>query len=504
MKRLTLLKRVSFSAMLLLGTTGMRAEEVKIIDENMQDWKAISAYGDGEQTIRVGSGEGTVSLQQVIVVKSKYPTGIEDAGVCTEGYIQMTTGRTPSSSVKLPVIAGGVSKIELNIITTAAAARTVDVLVEENSSLKTTFTGLSRTGNTYTATIGTTGNTTLIITNVTGGLVCITDIRVYQNRTIGEPSNDASLSSLTYKIGDNTVPVPDFAPNKTIYDVELPFGTTGVPFVTAKPNHNDAVVSITQAPALPGSAKINVKASDNITSKEYQIKFTVAAKPAVFATLPLNASGTTASNSLQILPGFSPVNLGTPASDGGARFESSKAAGADKPMLTLVYDSPGDILSFDIKGSNSGSPLGFEGVDFAVEESSNDITYTLVADLSGKISVSTNYKASEKYSLKPESRFIRWTYRNAVKGNITLNNIVITSQGTTITIPDTGNKIEVFAESRIIYIMTSSKEQIDIFDLTGRKLQSLFGKEGLNSIVLNDEVKFVIIKVGSRMFKLGL
>ena len=503
MKKRTCLKGILISALLLSGITRMKAEEVKIIDENIQEWKAISSYGDSEQIIRVGSGEGTIVLKQVMVVKSRLPSGIDDPGVCSDGYIQMTTGRTPNSSVKLPMITGGVSKIELNIITTAAAARTVDVRVEENESLKTTFSGLSKTGNTYTALIGTTGNTTLIITNVTGGIVCITDIKVYQNRITGEPSNDATLNSLTYKIGNNTFSVPDFAPNKTLYDVQLPAGTTGLPLVAATPNHNDAVVSITQATSLPGSAGINVKASDNITTKEYQINFTEAPEPVVFATLPLNASGTTASNSLQILPGFTPFNLGAPSSDGGARFESSKASGIDKPMLTLVYDSPGNMLSFDIKGSNSGSPLGFEGVDFVVEESSDNIAYTLVANLLSEISVSTNYKAFGTYPLKPESRCIRWTYRNAVKGNIALNNVIVTKQGTSSTMLDDDN-VSVYIESGILYIRTTSEEQIDIFDLTGRKIQSLLGKKGLNPIVLNHKTQFVIIKVGHRIFKLVL
>ena len=188
MKKQTFLKRISISAMLLLGATLMEAEEVKIIDENIQSWKSIATYADAEQTIRVGSGEGTVSLQQVEVVKSRLPTGIDNAGVCSDGYIQLSNLRSPKSSVKLPVITGGVSKIELNIITTANSARTVDVLVEENESLNTTFSGLSKTGATYTASIGTTGNTTIIITNVTGGLVYVTDIKVYQNQVTGEPN----------------------------------------------------------------------------------------------------------------------------------------------------------------------------------------------------------------------------------------------------------------------------------------------------------------------------
>ncbi len=501
MKKFTILKTAILFLAFLGGFNNIKATEVKIIDENIQSWKTIASYGDGEQIIPVGNGEGTVTLNQVTIVKSKLPDNIDAAGDCSPGYIQMTNNRTPASSIKLPTIPGGVSKIELNIVTSSTAARTVDIQIEEDNSFKTTLSGLSKTGNTYSSAIGTTGNTTIIITNVTGGPIYITDINVYQNQTPGEISNNASLASLSYKIDNNAaISLPDFSSDKLIYEVQLPAGTTNLPIVSATTEQKDATVAINQLTSLPGSAFINVKASDNLTSKTYQINFSVATTLSVTAILPLNISGTATDNALQNFAGFTGNNLGSPASDGGARFEGSKATTESKPALTLAYDTPASKLTFDVKGSNSGSPLGFEGVVFVVEESTDNVFYTQLADLSSDLSVSTKYKTLGEYTVKPESRFIRWKYENSTKGNIALNNIVLTKSGTAIKSIDV-NENPIFVQNGNIYITAKSDEQIEIFNLTGQKIKSFYAEEGVNTISLDDNIQFVIIKIGEKTIK---
>lgn len=84
------------------------------------------------------------------------------------------------------------------------------------------------------------------------------------------PSKDATLKSLKY----NGVSVPDFAPEKTHYDVELSAYITALPTITAETNDAKATFSITGLSAIPGTATVDVTAEDGETKKQYTITFT--------------------------------------------------------------------------------------------------------------------------------------------------------------------------------------------------------------------------------------
>ncbi|MBE0637433.1 MAG: T9SS type A sorting domain-containing protein [Bacteroidales bacterium] len=89
------------------------------------------------------------------------------------------------------------------------------------------------------------------------------------------PSNtlaDATLSDLQV---DGTT-VPGFAPNIFSYDVELPFGTTEVPVVTATTTNPAASHVVNPAAALPGTTEVVVTAEDEETMQTYAVNFTVA------------------------------------------------------------------------------------------------------------------------------------------------------------------------------------------------------------------------------------
>lgn len=501
MKTLTGLGKLFITGAILLGVTAVKAEEVKIIDENIQSWKAITSYGNGEQNIPTENGEGIVELQQVTIVKSKLPDNIDNPGPCSAGYIQMTNNRTPGSAIKLPSISNGISKIELNIVTSSTATRTVDILAEEDPSFKVTLSGLNKTGNTYTALIGTSGSTTLIISNVTGGPIYITDIKVYQDKTPGDASTDATLRSLSYQINDKTISIPDFSPNKTAYDIQLSGESNSLPVVSASGNQKDATVSVAQVKSLPGSAIVTVTASDNITSRSYTVHFFVSEKTSATASLPLNASGTSTQDPLQNIQGFSGNNLGAVPSDGGVKFEGSKASSDNKPTLVLAYDNSADKLSFDVKGSNAGSPLGFENIQFILEESSNGVDFSMLADLSEEISVSTKYKNLSDYSISAESRYLRWTFKNATKGNISINNIILTNVGTSVKFGKT-EEVGAFLQHGVLYVSGAENKQIEIYDPVGRKIKNIPGKFGINEIALSGH-QFIIVKIEDRTFKLS-
>ena len=85
-------------------------------------------------------------------------------------------------------------------------------------------------------------------------------------------SNDVALGTLSVNGEAITI-----VPSQLVYAVELPFGTTAVPAVTATANdENVKAFTITQALAVDGSATIYVKAEDNTTEATYTINFSVA------------------------------------------------------------------------------------------------------------------------------------------------------------------------------------------------------------------------------------
>ena len=112
-------------------------------------------------------------------------------------------------------------------------------------------------------------------------------------------SNDVALGTLSVNGEAITI-----VPSQTVYAVELPFGTTAVPAVTATANdENVKAFTITQATAVDGSATIYVKAEDNSTEATYTINFSVATSKDIqlvfkTGTIPCVGSASTAAQIL--------------------------------------------------------------------------------------------------------------------------------------------------------------------------------------------------------------
>jgi hypothetical protein len=103
------------------------------------------------------------------------------------------------------------------------------------------------------------------------------------------PSTDATLS--TIKI-DNT-PISNFDSDTLSYSVELPYGTTAVPVVTATALDSNSTVGITAASAITGTTSIVVTAEDGTTTKTYTVAFTIAAPKSVATLSDIKIDGTT-------------------------------------------------------------------------------------------------------------------------------------------------------------------------------------------------------------------
>ena len=98
---------------------------------------------------------------------------------------------------------------------------------------------------------------------------------------VGAPaSSDATLSELL--VGG--APVSGFDPTDTEYAVELPYGTSTAPTVSATPTDDAAVTVVTQAGSPTGLAKVAVTAEDG-TVLEYRVQFSIAAHGACTRTI---------------------------------------------------------------------------------------------------------------------------------------------------------------------------------------------------------------------------
>lgn len=85
------------------------------------------------------------------------------------------------------------------------------------------------------------------------------------------PNTDADLFDLT--VGGTTV--TGFDKDLISYNVVLAMGSTEVPEVQATPIDGNANAVVTDATELPGTTSVLVTAEDNVTTKTYEINFTV-------------------------------------------------------------------------------------------------------------------------------------------------------------------------------------------------------------------------------------
>lgn len=132
-----------------------------------------------------------------------------------------------------------------------------------------TFPGRELTGSEITITPGVLdGAATVITVKAEDGSSTTT----YKIKFVREASTNAKLSNL-YVNGNA---INNFQPAVYNYTVELPYGTTTIPQVTAQGQEDEQTIAITQASSLTGKAEIIVTAADKKTTATYTIQFKVA------------------------------------------------------------------------------------------------------------------------------------------------------------------------------------------------------------------------------------
>lgn len=94
----------------------------------------------------------------------------------------------------------------------------------------------------------------------------------YKIKFVSAASNNARLADIQVN-GNN---ISGFNAYLNTYNVQLPYGTTEVPVVTASAQDAGATVTITQATSTTGTATIHVAAADGTTTNTYTLHFSVA------------------------------------------------------------------------------------------------------------------------------------------------------------------------------------------------------------------------------------
>ena len=112
------------------------------------------------------------------------------------------------------------------------------------------------------------GDPMIIQVNATDGSSSTT----YKIKFVSAASNNARLADI--QVNGNSI--EGFNAYLNAYNVQLPYGTTEVPVVSATAQDAGATVTITQPSSTNGTATIHVAAADGTTTNTYTIQFAVA------------------------------------------------------------------------------------------------------------------------------------------------------------------------------------------------------------------------------------
>lgn len=172
------------------------------------------------------------------------------------------------------------------------------------------------------------GDPMIIQVNATDGSSSTT----YKIQFVSAASNNARLADIQV----NGSSITGFNAYLNTYNVQLPYGTTEVPTVTATAQDGGATVTITQPISTTGTATIDVTAADGTTKNSYTLNFSVA--PLSDNTLEaIYIDG-------ELVPGFTPTKnnytISLPLGTTEAPIISWKSAYAESEQtINLVKNS---------------------------------------------------------------------------------------------------------------------------------------------------------------------
>lgn len=171
----------------------------------------------------------------------------------------------------------------------------------------------------------------------------------YKLKFVRQASSNANLANIYV----NDLPLANFNTELTNYNVELPYGTTTAPVVSAEKAEDEQTVAITQATSVTGTATLTVTAADKKNTKTYSIKFKVGQlSDNTLADIKINGES---------LPGFTPnqtiyrVSLPTSTTT-MPTVEAVSAYPAGEQTIEYVEPNTIDGGTYQIKVSTPGNP----------------------------------------------------------------------------------------------------------------------------------------------------
>ncbi|QHI35317.1 hypothetical protein IMCC3317_06630 [Kordia antarctica] len=168
---------------------------------------------------------------------------------------------------------------------------------------------------------------------------------------------DATLSALEI----DSTPLTGFASGVTNYTVELAPGTTVVPQITtATPTDSNAMVNITQAPAIPGDATVLVTSQNGSVMQTYTVSFNDNLEPSPMD----NATDPIARNSVDVISIFSGAYTNVAGTDFNPNWSQSGFGSAN----TAFDPGTGNIVlaypNFNYQGNQYGSTQDISSMEF--------------------------------------------------------------------------------------------------------------------------------------------
>ena len=171
----------------------------------------------------------------------------------------------------------------------------------------------------------------------------------YKLKFVRQASSNANLANIYV----NDLPLANFNTELTNYNVELPYGTTTAPVVSAEKAEDEQIVEITQATSVTGTATLTVTAADKKNTKTYSIKFKVGQlSDNTLADIKINGES---------LPGFTPnqtiyrVSLPTSTTT-MPTVEAVSTYPAGEQTIEYVEPNTIDGGTYQIKVSTPGNP----------------------------------------------------------------------------------------------------------------------------------------------------
>jgi len=235
----------TYAVELPVGTTAVPSVSETVNDLNANAVVSQASALPGSATILVTAEDGVTTTTYTVnfTVKSKFTDAtlkdLQVDGITVPGFAATTTTyeiELPTGTTSPPAITATINDSNANLVITQATSVT--------------------------------GSAIVVVTAEDG-----VNTKTYKVKfTEKTKSTDATLKDL--QVDGKTV--PGFAATTTMYEIELPTGTTTSPAITATINDSNANLVITQATSVTGSAIVIVTAEDGVNTKTYTVNFTVA------------------------------------------------------------------------------------------------------------------------------------------------------------------------------------------------------------------------------------